>query len=208
MKGLLLKDFTLLFKVCKSFLIIMVVFFVIIPFSDSYSFLNYYLIILSAMIPFTLIAYDEKEKWDVYVKTLPVTNSDYVSAKYLTGIISNVVVLVILVLLRSAFYSNTNDLIAYASFLLIIGTVFMSINLPIVFKFGSAKGRIVNFVLIAVICVFILLAAKFSTSSLGLVLNVISGKYNVPLYLGVIGALLLLAVSWLTSIAVYNKKEK
>ena len=42
MKGLLLKDFTLLFKVCKSFLIIMVVFFVIIPFSDSYSFLNYY----------------------------------------------------------------------------------------------------------------------------------------------------------------------
>ena len=116
--------------------------------------------------------------------------------------------LVILVLLRSAFYSNTNDLIAYASFLLIIGTVFMSINLPIVFKFGSAKGRIVNFVLIAVICVFILLAAKFSTSSLGLVLNVISGKYNVPLYLGVIGALMLLAASWLTSIAVYNKKEK
>ncbi len=207
MKGLLVKDFTLLFKACKSILIIIAVFFVIIPFSDSYGFLNYYVIILAAMIPVTLVAYDEKEKWDLYFQTLPVSKSDYVSAKYLTGLILEGIVFLVLVVLRRLSYSNTNDLLAYASFLFILGTVFLSVNLPVVFKFGSVKGRIVNIVLIIIVFALSFIGMELGSASLETVLNVISGKYNMPLFSGVIAATLLLVVSWIMSVAIYKKKE-
>lgn len=207
MKGLLVKDFTLLFKACKSILIIIAVFFVIIPFSDSYGFLNYYVIILAAMIPVTLVAYDEKEKWDLYFQTLPVSKSDYVSAKYLTGLILEGIVFLVLVVLRRLSYSNTNDLLAYASFLFILGTVFLSVNLPVVFKFGSVKGRIVNIVLIIIVFALSFIGMELGSASLETVLNVISGKYNMPLFSGVIATALLLVVSWIMSVAIYKKKE-
>lgn len=207
MKGLLVKDFTLLFKACKSILIIIAVFFVIIPFSDSYGFLNYYVIILAAIIPVTLVAYDEKEKWDLYFQTLPVSKSDYVSAKYLTGLILEGIVFLVLVVLRRLSYSNTNDLLAYASFLFILGTVFLSVNLPVVFKFGSVKGRIVNIVLIIIVFALSFIGMELGSASLETVLNVISGKYNMPLFSGVIAATLLLVVSWIMSVAIYKKKE-
>lgn len=207
MKGLLVKDFTLLFKACKSILIIIAVFFVIIPFSDSYGFLNYYVIILAAMIPVTLVAYDEKEKWDLYFQTLPVSKSDYVSAKYLTGLTLEGFVFLVLVVLRRLSYSNTNDLLAYASFLFILGTVFLSVNLPVVFKFGSVKGRIVNIVLIIIVFALSFIGMELGSASLETVLNVISGKYNMPLFSGVIAAALLLVVSWIMSVAIYKKKE-
>lgn len=207
MKGLLVKDFTLLFKACKSILIIIAVFFVIIPFSDSYGFLNYYVIILAAMIPVTLVAYDEKEKWDLYFQTLPVSKSDYVSAKYLTGLILEGIVFLVLVVLRRLSYSNTNDLLAYASFLFILGTVFLSVNLPVVFKFGSVKGRIVNIVLIIIVFALSFIGMELGSASLETVLNVISEKYNMPLFSGVIAATLLLVVSWIMSVAIYKKKE-
>lgn len=207
MKGLLMKDFTLLFKACKSVLIMIAVFLIVSLFSDSYGFLSYYAMILAAMIPVTLVAYDEKEKWDLYFQTLPVSKSDYVSAKYLTGLILEGIVFLVLVVLRRLSYSNTNDLLAYASFLFILGTVFLSVNLPVVFKFGSVKGRIVNIVLIIIVFALSFIGMELGSASLETVLNVISGKYNMPLFSGVIAATLLLVVSWIMSVAIYKKKE-
>lgn len=87
MKGLLLKDFYMTAKYCRSFLLIVVVFLAVSFFGKDNVFFILYPVLISSMIPVTLMSYDEHDKWNVYSLTLPYTRGQLVSAKYLTGLI-------------------------------------------------------------------------------------------------------------------------
>lgn len=205
MKGLLMKDFTLLFKACKSVLIMIAVFLIVSLFSDSYGFLSYYAMILAAMVPITLLAYDEKEKWDIYFQTLPVSKSDYVSAKYLTGILTEVAVFALLIITRIFKSDGTREIIMYAALLIALGMLFLAVDLPVIFKFGSVKGRIVNIVLVVVVCIL----STFTVTEFDYtdILTMLS-DHSIPVAAAaVIVSVVLCLLSWSISVTVYKKRE-
>ena len=85
MKGLLLKDWYMVVKYCKAYLLICLVFIGVSIMSDDNFFFILYPCILCGMIPVTLLGYDERSKWDQYCAALPYTKAQIVSGKYLLG---------------------------------------------------------------------------------------------------------------------------
>lgn len=202
MKGLLYKDFLLMLKVCKSYLLIMAVFSVVGCFSQSYGFMG---AVFSTVIPLTLIAYDEHDRWDVYFQTLPVTKSDYVCAKYLTGFIMNAISILVFIAAKLLYPNSRENVFIYAAVILSVSLIIQSFSLPVVFKYGSVKGRIVNIILVVAVCVFCSLA--FSGLEYTDIVNISSGSQTIGAAIISIIAAAIYALSWLVSIKVYKKRE-
>lgn len=89
MKGLIRKDFYLLWSYCRLMPLFLLAFIIFSAFSsDGQSpFFIYYPCILSSVMPVNLLAYDDAEHWLTYCDTLPVTRRQYVSGKYIMSLI-------------------------------------------------------------------------------------------------------------------------
>lgn len=89
MKGLIRKDFYLLWSYCRLMPLFLLAFIIFSAFSsDGQSpFFIYYPCILSSVLPVNLLAYDDAEHWLTYCDTLPVTRRQYVSGKYIMSLI-------------------------------------------------------------------------------------------------------------------------
>ena len=153
MSGLLMKDFYLLTKYCKLNLVIAVIFIVISFINDNSTFFIYYPCLLASVLPVSLCAYDEKEKWCSYCGTLPVSKSQYVFAKYIFGLAAVVVVTLLVTAIQALKMEpvRINDCISIAAMLLLIGLIPPSFILPFIFIFGVEKGRIAYFVAIGLV---------------------------------------------------------
>ena len=199
MKALLLKEFYVASKTCRSFLLVIAVFFALSFFGRNSQFFFLYPLTMVGMIPVTLLSYDERDGWDKYSLTLPCTRAQLVSAKYLIGLIFGGVVflLVELLLLIGLSMGGNFDFLSMSSALLLMGLLGPSILMPFVFKFGSEKGRIAYYFVIALIfaVVAILAGMGFYVYLEGFSWVVIGAA--VLLYLG----------SWRLSILFYEKRE-
>ena len=87
MKALIYKDLLAVWKYCRSYLFMCGAILVSSVFIEEYSFMQFYPLIFMGTLVNTLIAYDERDKWDRQVLTMPVTRKQYVTAKYLTGLL-------------------------------------------------------------------------------------------------------------------------
>ena len=199
MKALLLKEFYVASKTCRSFLLVIVVFFALSFFGRNSQFFFLYPLTMVGMIPVTLLSYDERDGWDKYSLTLPCTRAQLVSAKYLIGLIFGGVVflLVELLLLIGLSMGGNFDFLSMSSALLLMGLLGPSILMPFVFKFGSEKGRIAYYFVLALLFAVIafLIGMGFYEYLNGFSWLVIAAA--VLLYLG----------SWRLSIHFYEKRE-
>lgn len=199
MKALLLKEFYVASKTCRSFLLVIAVFFALSFFGRNSQFFFLYPLTMVGMIPVTLLSYDERDGWDKYSLTLPCTRAQLVSAKYLIGLIFGGVVflLVELLLLIGLSMGGNFDFLSMSSALLLMGLLGPSILMPFVFKFGSEKGRIAYYFVLALLFAVIafLIGMGFYEYLNGFSWLVIGAA--VLLYLG----------SWRLSIHFYEKRE-
>lgn len=199
MKALLLKEFYVASRTCRSFLLVIVVFFALSFFGRNSQFFFLYPLTMVGMIPVTLLSYDERDGWDKYSLTLPCTRAQLVSAKYLIGLIFGGVVflLVELLLLIGLSMGGNFDFLSMSSALLLMGLLGPSILMPFVFKFGSEKGRIAYYFVLALLFAVIafLIGMGFYEYLNGFSWLVIAAA--VLLYLG----------SWRLSIHFYEKRE-
>ena len=83
MKGLLLKDYYTLLKQVRFYLIFLLIF-TIIPNMN----LSSIAIVYAAMLPITVIAFDERSKWDQLAAMMPYTERELVFSKYVLGYIA------------------------------------------------------------------------------------------------------------------------
>ena len=88
MKGLLLKDWYMMKKYCRSYVLIAVVFIALSLVSSGNMFFVFYPCLLCGIIPVNLLGYDERSRWMQYSGTLPYTKRQIVSAKYLIGLLA------------------------------------------------------------------------------------------------------------------------
>lgn len=203
MKGLIRKDFYLLWNYCRLIPLFLLAFIIFSAFSsDGQSpFFIYYPCILSSTLPVNLLAYDDAEHWLTYCDTLPVTRRQYVCGKYIMSLICggtifllSAIAAVIRLCRNGAFCpADLTDQLAVLSTISLLSS---ALTMPPLFKFGAQKGRIV---FIGVVGIFCGLAAILDTPDL-------SGV-SLPIALLPILAMVIFAVSWLLSIRFYEKRE-
>lgn len=204
MKGLLIKDAILIKKYCIFHFIISLLFFAISVANGSNLFFRFYSVAMVSIIPITISAYDEQCKWNAYEAALPISRKQVVLEKYIVALIlvipTTIIYSAILLIIGK---ENTSDIFAEASLMLLCGIIPPSIVLPIIYKFGYLKGRIINFIIIAV------LVALISITSFGYVSVTDSQNlFNTAFALIVFAAtFVIFIVSLLISTAVYSKKE-
>ena len=208
MKALIYKDLLAVWKYCRNFLFMCAVFLVSAVFVEDYGFLQTYPVIFMGMLVNTLIAYDERDKWDRQVLTMPVTRREYVSAKYLVGLVLQGTVLALtagacaLRLMRGdgftwdAFWMDM-------SVIALLAFIAPSLILPFIFKNGSEKGRMAYLIILG--CLM----------GLAVGLSYILGRLNlmqaqIELAGGPLMALSVAAIyigSWALSVHWYEKRE-
>ena len=206
MNGLILKDLLNLKKYSRTLLLIIAVYIVFALLGDSVSFISGAVIILSAMMVITSFSYDYMAKWDKYALSLPVTRRDVVLAKYLLGLI---VILIgaavsLAISLLYSLYSPQLTLLqqlAVVGAICGIGLVMISVLLPLIFKFGVEKSRI----LLILVCLVPTLVA----------IGAVRADIPMPsaqmlsflIKLSPLAVILIYFLSYLISLSIYKKKE-
>lgn len=206
MKGLILKDLYQMVRYYKSYLVLVVVFL----FSSANTanlFFTFYPVMIAGMIPPSLLAYDERNKWDLYSATLPVTRKQLVSAKYLIGLLVQLMFLLVtavfqtgIMVARGSF--SLSWLWSLVSMMAVLSALSSSITLPFMFKLGAEKGRMAYYVMIGLTCggigaVSAVLKPDVQSMSIG----------SIPALALVIAACGVYVLSWRLSIRFYERRE-
>ena len=151
MKGLLLKDFYGTVKYCKVYFIIIIVFGIASFLDEEATFFTLYPGLLSALLPVTLLSYDERSKWNIFSQTLPVKKSEMVSSKYIAGLCLMALVLVVLSI-TNGIRMHVNGTFSPSRLLNLISVMLSmffisSFPIPLMFKFGVEKGRMIYYII-------------------------------------------------------------
>lgn len=207
MKGLLLKDFYMMKKYCRAYMLIAVVFIAVSFFADENLFMTFYPCLLCGMIPVNLLAYDERSRWMEFSGTLPFTKAQIVSGKYLIGLLSQVVLLMVTGAaqgIRMAINGSflLEDFAVLMLLMLCLATIASSITMPFVFKYGVEKGRMAYYVMIGLVCAAIAAASVFFKGQLQSEI-----RFKLPLVAVALICIGLYALSWYLSIVFYRKRE-
>ena len=139
MKGLLLKDWYMVKKYCRAYLLITVVFIAVSLFSNDNMFFVFYPCLLCGMIPVNLLGYDERSRWMQYSGTLPYTRTQIVCGKYIIGLRAQFAILVVTGIAQAAKMIVAGnfvfgDFAVLMLLMLIVSTLTSSICLPFVFN--------------------------------------------------------------------------
>lgn len=208
MKGLLLKDFYMILKYCRIYLIMIPISWGIMLFVKE-PFFALYPCLLFCTIPITLQNYDEKEKWNSYSRTLPYSSKQLVSAKYLLNLLTvllNLAMTLIgrLIQILVTPEVNPEELGTTLFFTFLISVIPTMLIMPVIFKFGAEKAMLsygIMAIIIGLVC------TGFAT--MGDILSFPEIAINPALLTGFIltGIVILYGISWLISIKVYSRKE-
>ena len=207
MKGLLRKDIYMAAKYYRAVLLVVAVFLLLTIFGDGSLIFLAYPTMISGMLPITLLSYDTHFKWEQYSGTLPYTRAQLVTVKYLVGLIfSGGVLLVCLgVLALRQILGEGFDLDTFLGAGLLclgLGVASPVLLLPLAFKFGPEKGRLLFIVLIASLC-----GAGFALGQTDFLSGLAIGNTVVVALAAAGVTLVLYLLSWRLSIHFYQKKE-
>lgn len=205
MKGLLLKDIYLTSKYCRWYFVIMIAFALVSAFSNGNMFYSIYPCIMACMIPVTLMGYDEQSRWDDYCDTLPCSRAEAVSAKYLTGLLTEIIAVAVSaiadavrMIINSSF--SLEEYMTHIALFLVIPLVMSSFMLPVIFKLGVEKGRILYLLIVG---------AAFGGVAVvyGLLGSSAFNKFNVTLPMICGAAVIMYILSWYISTVFYEKRK-
>ena len=202
MIGLIIKDLMNLKKLSKFYLLILAFYFIISMAGEDQNMFGVMLIMLAVMIPMTALSYDEKNKWDRYALTMPLTRGTLVLSKYILGLIFLITALV-LALLSNAVFS---DVILFENLMinlttLSVGIIMMSFIFPILLKYGVEKGRILMMIVIFAPTALIVMLSKLGIPAPD------PGKIEMFLKFLPVAAVAIYTLSIFVSMSIYKKKE-
>lgn len=147
MKGLLIKDWYMILKRGRFFLVFNILYSVLAVYANTPAFFVLFNVMINCMMVKTLMAFEEQNRWSSLCINLPVKASCIVWEKYIVGIscallanvISNTVI-------KAAQLMGNFDpqLQVFPMFLLYmaVALLYLAIELPVLFKFGVNEGRI------------------------------------------------------------------
>lgn len=215
MKGLIIKDILNLRNYMKQLILVFIFFVAYGIFLKNGVFVGSMITLMLSMQVITTMSYDEYAKWDKYALTMNVNRKDIVLSKYVFFIMSIIIGIVVGIISSSLIniISDSNigiDEILVTSIMVpCIFAILFCIIIPIVFKIGVEKARVV------------MMAIFFTPTILGFIIFKMAEKANIPMpdeatldmifKFGLIGLIVLTVVfifiSYKISLSIYNKKE-
>lgn len=205
MKGLLIKEFYMAVKYYKLSLLIGIVFIAVSFVSKENLAFLIFPVLISGMLPVTMLGYDEKFKWTHYSGALPYSAAQLVSVKYLFGLLvqaasSLLVFAAVFVRNKVMEYAaiSLSDAVILVGGIFVISLIMPALCLPFCFKFGTEKGRIVYII-------------SMCALGAGIMSFIPEGEIpvstNLPVLIVIAAAAVIYVLSWLISIAVYSRSE-
>lgn len=161
MKGLVKKDLLLLVKNIKTYIFLLVFYLILGAFCQDFFLLDSLILVFLGMLVVTTMSYDDKPIWDAFVRSMPIKPNRIVLAKYITAIClllfgCLLIAFVGLLLFRQIFFTYVTYFLPL-NISIFIAFLFVSVSIPIIYKFGSEKGRMINIaallVIVAIICI-------------------------------------------------------
>ncbi|WMJ85716.1 ABC-2 transporter permease [Anaerocolumna sp. MB42-C2] len=210
MAGLFIKDLYNIRKYVKQIglTVILFAFFAINLKSPSY--LVGMIVMMSSMLVITTMSYDDIAKWDKYALTMPIVRKDIVLSKYIflfftvvTGtVISGIAAMIMSVVMK---IQNPMDNLLSSGFIALIAIFMFSILLPILFKYGVEKARIMMFAVFAIpflaVVGLVKLLERFNIPKPGMEqLKMFGFAFPVIVLIAVF-------ISYNLSVKIYSKKE-
>ena len=171
--------------------------------------------LLCSMMIMTTFSFDNISKWEKYALVMPITKKDLVTAKFLTLIIFSVFGAVTGFVLGIAggvvfksFHINSPEewitLLAVAGIGMVIGIFFGSLVIPLLFKFGAEKARMLS------------IAAFAAPAAIGMALYKLLDMFGIPLsekfitnllYLSPLLVIVWVYVMYLISCHIFQKQD-
>ncbi|MDD4647802.1 MAG: ABC-2 transporter permease [Sphaerochaeta sp.] len=153
------------------------------------------------MLTLTTFAYDQSDGWEAYVSALPVSRKAVVQSKYLFGLLavagSILLVLASTVVFRGFEVEILLNALAVQFFL---GLFFLSLNYPLILKFGFEKSRVwyilITFLIVGAGSALTTVASKAAPQDTA----------SVTLIAGIL-VFSLLVISYFISLRIINRKE-
>lgn len=210
MTGLIKKDFYLSVSMFKSYVLVAAVF-ALLTLAGIYdiSFFVTYMSVMCIMIPVNLFAYDEQARWDKYAAALPSGRAGVVKARYLFTILVclgsllfALLLQLIVALVSGAQGQERVDLLLSGLFPAAYGCFMNAILLPLLFKFGSQKGRI-YLILALGVGVGVIFGGLTGLKEMGISLS----ELTLPLFVLPVVGLLALIPSFLLSRRIFFHKD-
>ena len=215
MTGLITKDFLVMRKMLRSYLLVIVVY-TILAYLDffDYSFIITFVQVALSVLPISAFAYDEQSKWDRYAISLPLGRNRVVGARYLFVLLLTLFTVAMGLAGTALLYlvQQADPLEMFVTLMVstTIGLLIPTILLPLSYKLGAERARpyLYAIVFIPVIAFVLLVKAEIIDFSALNRLNglsptaILGGSTLLPLA-GLAG----LAVSYLISCRVAAGKE-
>lgn len=222
MKGLILKDLFNLKKQARFYIAIPLFMAVLSAFSSGsmQMFAIAYCLLFSIMLPITTLSLDERANWDPYALCMPVSRRSVVLSKYLLGllfILASVLLCFLAAWLRGAaagFAAFDVQKMLFSIVWMTVGAcVLFAVFMPIMFRIGTEKGRIVmiGVIVVPVLLLSLLSSTEFFSAMGGNTIEqalaaFFTGNAALP-FVAAGAAAVLLVLSALLSVTVYSKKE-
>lgn len=159
---------------------------------------------------FQVLAVEEVNGVDFLVSILPVRKKEYIISRYLGGLIAIIVgcILITCSYLLAKILGQMEVEIPYIYFLtttIISCVIIVAINIPVILKYGSVKGRtVLTFLNIFGIFLPMLLLDKLSENKI--FISIVSNPIMLTLSL-LLSGIIVLYVSYVIALNLYNKKE-
>lgn len=152
MKGLILKDICNQLGQLKAFAMMLVIFIVCFATSSEGTLIIMCAVYATVMV-ISNLAMDESCQWEIFALTMPVTRRQLVLAKYIVAIfyallgivVGTVATLAIRLFGISSGEATLWELLQISLIGIVIAAIFIALLLPVDFKYGVQKGRLVLF---------------------------------------------------------------
>lgn len=207
MKGLLRKDLYMARKYCRAYFLLVGTFWAVSLFSDGNMFFIAYPVLIGSMLPVTLLAYEERDKWTQYACALPLTRAQIVTEKYGLALLCGGSLLLLTAgtqLVRMTVQETVSwrGFFTLCTMLLVMGLIGPALVLPFVFRLGVEKGRLAYFIGIGVLCGAAAVLMQPQENVLQRAPQTVGW-----LALAAVAALALFALSWRLSVRFYRRRE-
>ncbi len=140
MKALVQKDFYVIWKQMKIFVLVLVLLSMV-----NSAFNTMFLVVWCSMLPYTAMAYDERSHWNQLAAMMPYSKRDIVLSKYVLGWICMAAsgVFCLAVQAAAGIFSGNGPSVLTLLASLCLGIISLDITLPAVLRFGVERGRMI-----------------------------------------------------------------
>ena len=215
MKGLLIKDILNMKNYMKQLVLVLIFFIAYGIFLKNGTFVGTMITLMLSMQVITTMSYDEYAKWDKYALTMNINRKDIIISKYIFFTISIIIGIVVGITTSIAINqiakldTGMNEIIVTSIVVPCVFAILFSIIIPVVFKTGVEKGRIVMMLILFIPALLVGAIVKISEKA-----NITMpspSNLEILMKFGVLGLVLLtilaVFISYKVSLSIYNKKE-